>query len=187
MPGQPASRDNADPGNYGTIRIAVSHGNHGGGKGTFPASGEWKPDRAKWKSDRPPEIIGQNFAPAGLLPSATFQCGQQWIRCFQLRRDEPGADQRQADQRPAQKTADGKDDPTNMDGIKDLAAAIVRKKTTLCGKRSLPADAVTRSCERVDPEITPANADLSGVGRCRSCAGSMLLLFVISSGGTLGR
>ena len=61
------------------------------------------------------------------------------------------------------KTADGKDDPGNFDGIKDLAAAY-RKENGLKDDAPVPADAVTRSASGLDPEISPANADLQ-VGR----------------------
>lgn len=57
------------------------------------------------------------------------------------------------------KTADGKDDPGNFDGIKDLAAAY-RKENGLADNAEVPADAVTRSASGLDPEISPANADL---------------------------
>lgn len=57
------------------------------------------------------------------------------------------------------KLPDGKDDPGNFDGIKDLAAAY-RKENGLAESAPVPADAVTRSASGLDPEITPANADL---------------------------
>ena len=61
------------------------------------------------------------------------------------------------------KTADGKDDPGNFDGIKDLADAY-RKENNLPATQDLPSDAVTRSASGLDPEISPANAALQ-VGR----------------------
>src|SRR5262249_30662558 len=57
------------------------------------------------------------------------------------------------------KLPDGKDDPGNFDGIKDLAAAY-RKENGLADSTPLPADAVTRSASGLDPHITPANAEL---------------------------
>lgn len=57
------------------------------------------------------------------------------------------------------KTRDGKDDPGNFDGIKDLAAAY-RKENGQAADAPVPADAVTRSASGLDPEISPANADL---------------------------
>jgi len=55
------------------------------------------------------------------------------------------------------KTADGKDDPSNFDGVKDLAGAY-RKENNLAPDTLIPADAVTRSASGLDPEISPANA-----------------------------
>ena len=57
------------------------------------------------------------------------------------------------------KLADGKDDPGNFDGIKDLADAY-RKENSLPGGTPLPADAVTRSASGLDGEISPRNAAL---------------------------
>ena len=55
------------------------------------------------------------------------------------------------------KTADGKDDPGNFDGVKDLAAAY-RTENGLATDAPIPADAVTRSASGLDPEISPENA-----------------------------
>lgn len=57
------------------------------------------------------------------------------------------------------KTADGKDDPSNFDGVKDLVAAY-RKENNLDAKTPVPADAVTRSGSGLDPDISPANAEI---------------------------
>ena len=57
------------------------------------------------------------------------------------------------------KLPDGKDDPGNFDGIRDLAAAY-RQENGLAPGTPLPADAVTRSGSGLDPEISPANAEL---------------------------
>jgi len=57
------------------------------------------------------------------------------------------------------KTADGKDDPSNFDGIKDLADAY-RKENGLAADAQVPADAVTRSASGLDPHISPANAEI---------------------------
>lgn len=57
------------------------------------------------------------------------------------------------------KLPDGKDDPGNFDGLKDLAAAY-RKENGLSETSVLPADAVTRSASGLDPHISPANAVL---------------------------
>jgi len=53
----------------------------------------------------------------------------------------------------------GKEDPNNFDGIKDLAAAY-RKENGLPPGYLLPADAVTRSASGLDPDISPVNAAL---------------------------
>lgn len=57
------------------------------------------------------------------------------------------------------KLPNGKDDPGNFDGIKDLAAAY-RKENNLAADAPVPADAVTRSASGLDPDISPANAAL---------------------------
>jgi K+-transporting ATPase ATPase C chain len=57
------------------------------------------------------------------------------------------------------KLPDGKDDPSNFDGIKDLAAAY-RKENGLADNAPVPPDAVTRSASGLDPHISPANAAL---------------------------
>lgn len=57
------------------------------------------------------------------------------------------------------KLPNGKDDPGNFDGIKDLAAAY-RKENGLPDNALVPPDAVTHSASGLDPEISPANADL---------------------------
>jgi K+-transporting ATPase ATPase C chain len=57
------------------------------------------------------------------------------------------------------KLPNGKDDPGNFDGIKDLAAAY-RKENGMPDNAPVPPDAVTRSGSGLDPEISPANADL---------------------------
>lgn len=57
------------------------------------------------------------------------------------------------------KLPNGKDDPGNFDGIKDLAAAY-RKDNSLPETAEIPADAVTRSASGLDPQISPANAEL---------------------------
>jgi K+-transporting ATPase ATPase C chain len=55
------------------------------------------------------------------------------------------------------KMADGKDDPGNFDGIKDLAEAY-RKENGMGATDLVPADAVTRSASGIDPQISPENA-----------------------------
>jgi K+-transporting ATPase ATPase C chain len=57
------------------------------------------------------------------------------------------------------KLPDGKDDPSNFDGIKDLAVAY-RQENGLAPTAPVPADAVTRSASGLDPDISPENAVL---------------------------
>lgn len=56
------------------------------------------------------------------------------------------------------KTADGKDDPADFDGVKDLAAAY-RSENGLAPTAPVPVDAVTRSASGLDPDISLANAE----------------------------
>jgi K+-transporting ATPase ATPase C chain len=55
--------------------------------------------------------------------------------------------------------APGKPDPSDFDGVKDLAAAY-RKTNALPADAAVPVDAVTRSASGLDPQISPANAAL---------------------------
>ena len=57
------------------------------------------------------------------------------------------------------KLQNGKDDPGNYAGIKDLAAAY-RKENGLPSDAAVPADAVTRSASGLDPDISPGNASI---------------------------
>jgi K+-transporting ATPase ATPase C chain len=57
------------------------------------------------------------------------------------------------------KLPDGKEDPSEFDGIKDLAAAY-RKENDLPDNAPVPPDAVMRSASGLDPHISPANAAL---------------------------
>ena len=56
----------------------------------------------------------------------------------------------------------GKPDPSDFDGVKDLAAAY-RKTNGLAAGAQVPVDAVTRSASGLDPQISPANAALQAV------------------------
>ncbi|HEY3284095.1 MAG TPA: potassium-transporting ATPase subunit KdpC [Armatimonadota bacterium] len=53
----------------------------------------------------------------------------------------------------------GKDDPGNFDGVRDLAERY-RLENRLGPAVPLPSDAVTRSASGLDPHITPENAEL---------------------------
>ncbi|MDR3687909.1 MAG: K(+)-transporting ATPase subunit C [Fimbriimonas sp.] len=57
------------------------------------------------------------------------------------------------------KTPDGKDDPSNYDGVVDLVKAY-RAENNLSADAKVPADAVTRSGSGIDPDISPENAYL---------------------------
>jgi potassium-transporting ATPase KdpC subunit len=87
------------------------------------------------------------------------------------------------------KLPNGKDDPGNFDGIKDLAAAY-RKENNMAADAPVPPDAVTRSASGLDPEISPANAALQAprVGQARhmSTDAVMELVRKHTEGRTLG-
>lgn len=55
------------------------------------------------------------------------------------------------------KLANGKDDPNNFDGVKDLAAEY-RTENGLSANALVPVDAVTRSASGLDPDISLENA-----------------------------
>ena len=63
-----------------------------------------------------------------------------------------------ADGEHSEDEPDGKDDPGNFDGLKDLADAY-RKENGLAAGTSIPADSVTRSASGLDPEISVAAAN----------------------------
>jgi potassium-transporting ATPase KdpC subunit len=87
------------------------------------------------------------------------------------------------------KSPDGKEDPGNYEGVKDLAAAY-RKENGLAANTKLPADAVTRSASGLDPHISPANAALqvARVARARGMSADEVMRLVIENteGRTLG-
>ena len=55
--------------------------------------------------------------------------------------------------------APGKPDPSDFDGVADLAKQY-RADNGLAANAPVPVDAVTRSASGLDPQISPANADL---------------------------
>jgi K+-transporting ATPase ATPase C chain len=57
------------------------------------------------------------------------------------------------------KLPNGKDDPGNFDGVKDLAAEY-RTENSMAPNALVPVDAVTRSASGLDPQISVANANL---------------------------
>jgi K+-transporting ATPase ATPase C chain len=67
------------------------------------------------------------------------------------------------------KLPDGKDDPSNFDGVVDLVKAY-RTENGLAADTPVPADAVTRSASGLDPEISIANAQIQAarVAKARS-------------------
>ncbi len=77
------------------------------------------------------------------------------------------------------KLPNGKDDPNNFDGIKDLAAAY-RKENGLSVGAPVPADAVTRSASGLDPDISPANAQMQAarVAKARGVSEDQIRLLV---------
>jgi len=57
------------------------------------------------------------------------------------------------------KLPNGQDDPGNFDGVVDLVKAY-RKENGLSDDTPVPSDAVTRSASGLDPDISPANAEI---------------------------
>ena len=115
------------------------------------------------------EIIGQNFALPGYFHPRPSNAGSNGYDASNSGATNLGPTSDKLINGQHKKTADGKDDPTNMDGIKDLAAAY-RKENNIAANAPIPADAVTRSASGLDSEITPANADLQ-VGRVAAARG----------------
>lgn len=105
------------------------------------------------------ELIAQNFANAGYFhprPSANSFDGA----------NSGGTNLAPTSKKLMEGIHSGKkDDPGDFDGIKDLAAAYRKENvqadgTPLPDSVAIPTDAVTRSASGLDPEISPANADL---------------------------
>ncbi len=87
------------------------------------------------------------------------------------------------------KTADGKDDPGNFDGVGDLAKAY-RAENGLTPNTPVPADAVTRSASGLDPHISVENAllQVNRVAKARKLAADAVRKIVdnTSEGRTFG-
>jgi len=77
------------------------------------------------------------------------------------------------------KTADGKDDPNNFDGVVDLVKAY-RTENNMAPDALVPADAVTRSASGIDPDISIENAHIqaSRVAKARKIAVDQVIKLV---------
>ncbi len=104
------------------------------------------------------ELIGQNFALPGYFHPRPSNAGSGYDAANSSGTN-LGPTSDKLINGIHKKTADGKDDPGNFDGIKDLAEAY-RKENGLSADAPVPADAVTRSASGLDPHISPANAAL---------------------------
>jgi K+-transporting ATPase ATPase C chain len=104
------------------------------------------------------EIIGQNFTAPGYFHPRPSNAGSGYDAANSSGTN-LGPTSDKLINGIHKKLPDGKDDPGNFDGIKDLAAAY-RKENGLADNVAVPADAVTRSASGLDPHISPANADL---------------------------
>jgi K+-transporting ATPase ATPase C chain len=85
-----------------------------------------------------------------------------------------------------------KDDPATKDvdetflGYRDLAK-IYREENRLAVDAEIPADAVTRSGSGLDPEISPANAELQAARVARERGVSLELVRRVIADNTSGR
>ena len=104
------------------------------------------------------EIIGQNFAAPGYFHPRPSAAGNGYDATSSSGTN-LGPTSDKLINGIHKKLPNGKDDPGNFDGIKDLAAAY-RKENGLADNAAIPADAATRSASGLDPEISPANADI---------------------------
>ena len=104
------------------------------------------------------ELIGQNFAAPGYLHPRPSAAGNGYDATSSSGTN-LGPTSDKLINGIHKKLPNGKDDPGNFDGIKDLAAAY-RTENGLAADAVIPADAATRSASGLDPEISPANADI---------------------------
>jgi K+-transporting ATPase ATPase C chain len=101
------------------------------------------------------ELIGQ--ASPRPVTSTTPLRGRKRLRCGQIRAARISGRRAEAHSWASTEAAERQDDPSNFDGIADLAAAY-RRENGLSPEAPVPADAVTRSASGLDPDISPANA-----------------------------
>ena len=104
------------------------------------------------------ELIGQNFATPGYFHPRASAAGSGYDASASSGTN-LGPTSDKLINGIHKKTADGKDDPGNFDGVKGLATAY-RLENGLPANASIPADVVTRSASGLDPHISPANAEL---------------------------
>ena len=104
------------------------------------------------------EIIGQNFTAPGYFHPRPSAAGSGYDASASAGTN-LGPTSDKLINGIHKKLPDGKDDPSNFDGIKDLAAAY-RKENGLPDDAPVPPDAVTRSASGLDPHISPTNAAL---------------------------
>ena len=132
-------------------------------QGRLPPSGQRQPDRARTARSIGSELIGQGFTAPGYFHPRPSAAGNGYDAA-----NSGGTNLGPTSDKLIngihKKLPNGKDDPDNFDGIKDLAAAY-RKENGLAADAPVPADAVTRSASGLDPDISPANAETAGGAR----------------------
>ena len=123
----------------------------------FPASGERQPDRRRTAGSSARSSIGQSFTAPGYFHPRPSAAGSGYDAASSGGTN-LGPTSDKLINGIHKKLPNGKDDPGNFDGIRDLAAAY-RQENGLPPGAPVPADAVTRSASGLDPHISPANAD----------------------------
>jgi len=84
------------------------------------------------------------------------------------------------------KLPNGKDDPTNFDGVVDLAAAY-RTENGLAPGTIVPVDAVTRSASGLDPDISVENATVQAARVAKARGVSLETATSLVASATKGR